>query len=766
MTGFESSVGTFRNGLAGAVADLTAELAALHADRARRRLIDLATGILVDQLALSPPAAGDHLVRLAASTGLSTVDFAADVVDGASGATAAERAPSPHEPSPSDARRIRRAVHSAAVSDTATGAAAGLLEGGLRHRGAQAVYLWRLMASDCLQLAGHAGAEPQEVRHWHWVVPEAAGPLHRILLGGVPVWFPRGPGVAGRLPGPAPDAARALVPLRRDDRPTGIALVVWPAPAPLDEPTRATVTALCRSAGHLLDGSEAGPDLPPHLAAVLAQLDQPAVVVRTDDDSGTGGPRDGPEHVVDHLNPAALRALGPLPAPAGRPVVQLYPAVHAELSGLVASACATGATQYAPLLPRPRAPAGAPAGAGTAVMAQVRVVPLGHGRAAVLWHTGGAGTSPVTGAIDRLERLATFEDDHADGSRWGPAAYEIFGLAPGVPPVPLRHLGKRLHQEDGPRLDALLTALAERHTGGEILVRVYRAEGGMRHVRISVEPVLAGGVLAGVAGVYQDVSAQHRTEPALTATFDRLSAAADEAAVRNALVLQLQHAIVPEAPALVRAPGLSVAARYRPAVAEHRVGGDWYDVQALPDGTVLVTVGDIAGHGIGAATAMIALRGALHGLAFTGSPPGRLMAWLNEVTLHAADRPTATAVCALFDPSDHCLRWSSAGHLPPLLLRGGRARFLDGPPNLLCGAEAGRTYAETVTRLRPGDTLLLYTDGFVERRNSGLDEGLAALGRAAEALPPGPVEQQADHLMAEVIGDTDDDTSLVVVQVA
>ncbi|MFK0255082.1 SpoIIE family protein phosphatase [Streptomyces sp. NPDC090445] len=776
-------MGVPESDLASAVAELTAELAALRADRARRRLLDLASGVLAAQLGLAPAEAGDHLLRLAASSRLSAVDLAADIVNAVSGtppagssseavaAGAAQAAAAgiaePGTPPAVQARRIRRGIASALTSDTASEAATGLMEDGLHRLGVEALYLWRRTPTDCLELSGRAGADPQEASHWRWVPPETDGPLHRALAGGRALWFPEGPGGAGRLPGPRADAARAVLPLEHGGRVVGLALAVWPAPAVLDARVRASVEALCGPSGLVLDQvGDAADVTPAQLAAVLAQLDQPAIVVRLAAADGRSPAGVRAPHTVDHLNPAALRERELPPGAAGRPVAQLYPGLHEELVGLVAQAGAAGSPQYAAALPAP--PEGvsdlsAPAGPA---MAEVRVLPLGGGRAVVLWRAGVRLGPPIARALERLERLAAFEDDAAGGSRWSPSAYPIFGLGPDEPPVPLRDLGARLHQDDTGSLDELLASLADRHTGGQALVRVYRPDGGVRHVRISAEPVLASAALVGVTGVYQDVSAQHHTELALSATFDRLSAAQADALVRNQVVLRLQQTIVPETSALQAAAGLEVAARYRPAAVEYRVGGDWYDVFQLPGGRVLVTVGDIAGHGIGAATAMVTLRGALHGLAFTGGTPGALMGWLNEVASGTPDHPTATAVCALFDPSDRSLCWAGAGHPPPLLLRGGRARFLEGPPNVLLGALPGAAYEETTSGLRAGDTLMLYTDGLVERRHTGLDESLAALREASERLGAGGVEELADRLLASVSGDTDDDTCLVVVHVS
>jgi serine phosphatase RsbU (regulator of sigma subunit) len=195
------------------------------------------------------------------------------------------------------------------------------------------------------------------------------------------------------------------------------------------------------------------------------------------------------------------------------------------------------------------------------------------------------------------------------------------------------------------------------------------------------------------------------------------------------------------------------------------VGGDWYDVLPLPGGRVLVAVGDVAGHGIEAATGMVALRNALRGLALTGEPPARLLGWLNQVALSAPDQPTATGVCAVYHPDAPCLVWASAGHLPPVLLREGRAVLLEPNRNILLGALAESSYHETVTPLRAQDTLFLYTDGLIERRDTDLSGSLAALRDAVQLLGAAEVGEQADRLLARSTGDTEDDTSLVVVRI-
>ncbi|MER6997920.1 SpoIIE family protein phosphatase [Streptomyces sp. NPDC000410] len=756
--------GQDRDQLAGAVIRLTAELAELRRDVARRHLLDLASGVLVAQRSLAPADAVDHLTLLAATMDVAPEDLAADIVNAASGTgpapavVDAEADPVP-EALLTEARRTRRA-EAAAEAEAETGGtiadvARTLLDGGLSPLGVRGLWLFRRTQTDCLELAGHAGVSPLEASHWRWVPPVAGSTLHRVLAEAAPAWLPTGAPEGERLPGAAPGAARAVLPLRRRGTVTGLALADWPGPRALDEPVRRALTALALPAARILDaGAAADPAEPGMLAPLLDLLTHPAMALRAE-------PETGAFH-VEHLNAAALDSAHLLHGPAGRPLAQVFPALHEDLVRLARDARESAAPRRVARLPAEHR-AGDPD-----PLHDVRVLPVGPGRIVVFWHGSTHPGMSLGRVLGRLENLATFEDDLITGtSRWSEQAFRIFGLDPGSEPVPLRRLARRLHRDEAGKLNDLLTELTERHQGAHTVVRAIREEdGGLRHVRISAEPLLTGGVPSGITGVFQDVSAQHHTETALTATFDRLTAAQRQAALGHQLAIQLQQASVPEVPVLRRLSGLQVAARYRPAAEEYRVGGDWYDVLPLPNGRVLVAVGDIAGHGIDAATGMVALRNALRGLAFTGHSPARLMAWLNAVTLDTHGHPTATAVCALFDPADRTLRWASAGHLPLLLLRDGRARLLDAPGNILLGAVPGAEYEETLTPLAPGDTLMFYTDGLVERRHTGLDESLTNLRRAAERLGRGGLDERADRLLGSVAGDTDDDTSLVILGVS
>jgi serine phosphatase RsbU (regulator of sigma subunit) len=229
------------------------------------------------------------------------------------------------------------------------------------------------------------------------------------------------------------------------------------------------------------------------------------------------------------------------------------------------------------------------------------------------------------------------------------------------------------------------------------------------------------------------------------------------------VTLELQRAILPLHEAPFDLPGLRAVVRYLPASADSRVGGDWYITAEMPGGSVLLAIGDVAGHGLDAAAGMARLRGALAGLAITGASPERLVGWLNDLVHHVAPEHTASVMAGYFDPASRDLTWAQAGHPPPLLVRGSCARPLGQPAGILLGAGRGG-YEAMTTRLEPADIVLLYSDGLVERRNRSLDEGLSMLARAAAGISD-PEQLIAAVLDALSSADSEDDTCLVALRV-
>ncbi|MFF8770686.1 SpoIIE family protein phosphatase [Kitasatospora sp. NPDC015120] len=197
------------------------------------------------------------------------------------------------------------------------------------------------------------------------------------------------------------------------------------------------------------------------------------------------------------------------------------------------------------------------------------------------------------------------------------------------------------------------------------------------------------------------------------------------------IALDLQRALLSE-------PGhphqnLELASRYLPSGASSVVGGDWYETVRLPFGRTLLVMGDVMGHGVEAAVDMSSYRATLRDVAGTDLPPHRILRQLDTVIAANESARPATCLLALADPGRGRWTFSSAGHLPPALIAPGRPtellRIPTGPP---LGTGLGG-YQQTARDLLPGETLLLYTDGLVERRGEDIDVSLARL--AALRLP-------------------------------
>jgi len=230
--------------------------------------------------------------------------------------------------------------------------------------------------------------------------------------------------------------------------------------------------------------------------------------------------------------------------------------------------------------------------------------------------------------------------------------------------------------------------------------------------------------------------------------------------------LTLQHGLLPEIPTI---PGLDVAAQYVPSARLAAVGGDWFDVLPLPDGTVGLAVGDVVGHDLAAAASMGQLRSLLRSFAWDGAAPARVLARTDELVRGLDVADIATCVYArLSAPDGARLEYARAGHPPPLLrLPGGTVTRLDGVLGTPIGiAGPGRPTTEEVVDLPHGSTLVMYTDGLVERRDRGLRDGIDALATALTAIPDDATATQVrDRLVAELLGEhQEDDVCLLVVR--
>ena len=257
-----------------------------------------------------------------------------------------------------------------------------------------------------------------------------------------------------------------------------------------------------------------------------------------------------------------------------------------------------------------------------------------------------------------------------------------------------------------------------------------------------------------------------------TGAFDRslLADLAGRAAVAldNALLygderrtgLTLQHSLLPrEVPQL---PDIAVAVRYLPGAAGAFVGGDWYQGIRV-EGSLVLAIGDVMGHGMHSAARMGQLRAIVATLALEGHGPGELLSRLANSVDALLDLELATLLVARYDPQARTLAIASAGHPPALHAPVGRAPcFIDVAPGPPIGTFPG-SYPEVVVPLAERDTVVLFTDGLVETRHADLDAGLARLRRSLVdlRLPP---EQVADHVLRTmgVARGAADDVALMV----
>ncbi|WP_328999495.1 SpoIIE family protein phosphatase [Kribbella sp. NBC_00709] len=213
-------------------------------------------------------------------------------------------------------------------------------------------------------------------------------------------------------------------------------------------------------------------------------------------------------------------------------------------------------------------------------------------------------------------------------------------------------------------------------------------------------------------------------------------------------------------------PGVAVAARYVPATADLHVGGDWYDVIQLRGGLIGLVIGDVAGHGLQAAAAMTQLRTAVRAYAVHDPSPEAVMNGLHVLVRELPMAEMVTLLYVLYDPDTGTARFANAGHPPALLIDNGDTRYLDGGLAPPLGVLAHRDHAEVTHQLRPGATLLLYTDGLVEKRTQSIQDGLDRLLAEASDLGGSDIDALCDHLLSTLTenGKVADDIALIALQ--
>ncbi|MFE5144281.1 SpoIIE family protein phosphatase [Streptomyces fagopyri] len=769
--------------LAATVARLNEEVQAARAAADGRALIELAKGILIERLHCGPVQAARQLAKLAEQSGVSDLELAADIINQAARDQVAQIAleflqlsgnGTGEDDRASLAVRLRAAESGALAAGDTQAVAESLLQHALTPLGASAVAVWSASPDGSLTLRGHAGFSDDEAERWRHVPPGVATVAGRALTDRCLVHIAS---MSGHVPSIGyldfPEGGRIALCAGTGGRISGVLEICWPQPLTEQPPAiHRQLEALADLCAHTLetrpsgDNPSPGASAPDGAATELVHLadglHDPALVLTPHLDTVGRLADFRIHHTNSHFQDPAGRPRSTL---TGALLLQIYPLTvgSSDLFGQLERVYATGEPFRARRMTLPTLIDQVP----LSTVADISV--SRHGDSLLMiWRIEDetARLASILQHAQRLGRIGGFEEDLLTGDiTWNGELFALYGQPPAAGPLSLHELAAHAHPDDAVAIGRFLRTVVHHGRSASVAFRLQRSDGVTRHIRVVAEPVTSSdGRLAALRGAYQDISSQHWTEVALAATRDQLAHTEQESAERNRLALQLQHAIMPPAHGPLEVSGLEVAVRYRPAESEAMVGGDWYDAVVLPTGQVLLSVGDVAGHGIKAATGMVVLRNALRGLAMTGAGPAQLMSWLNNVAHHLTDHLTATAVCALYDPPTRIMRWARAGHLPPVLVRGDQADTLPLTGGLLLGALADADYEEAQTQLQPGDTLLMYTDGLVERRDTAVQDSLTQLMRTAET-PAGALEHRLDRLLTYSKSDTDDDTCLIGIQI-
>ncbi|WP_426405388.1 SpoIIE family protein phosphatase [Streptomyces sp. R-07] len=623
------------------------------------------------------------------------------------------------------------------------------------------VMIYAVATAGSLELVGSAGVGDALAEQWSHIPPlsgvaalEAVGLQEALWLDD-----PERDSARYLLIGDPPERwpSRAWIPVPGSLPMTTVVGFFRTLPGPFDARTRTLLrraVRLCSGPLRVDGGQHATRPSDEDVAAVQTIFDAltgPAVLL-TPLRSGTG---DVEDYLIDAATPEAVDVAGRRGKElVGRRILETYPTIagtslwEGYLDTLV-----TGAVHEGDPFTYEEVTAGVPQKS----VYSVRASRLG-GRLVVSWirHDTAARETRRLADMQRLGNLGWAGWNLSTGTiTWSDQVYVIFDREPALGPMPLEELPRHLVAEDLPRIGTAVRRLLVEGRAVDESFRISTAHG-VRHLRIVAEAQRdADGTPVEAHGFFQDLTAQKGTELALRDSERHNLVQRGMLKAERALGARLQDTLLPIPEQSLELADLCVDVAYFPADRGLNVGGDWYSAIELPDRSALFVVGDVAGHGLAAVGTMAQLRFTAKGMAITGSGLPDVLDRLNALLLHtAADEraTTATMVMGRYQPWDHRLSWVRAGHLPPLLIRDGEARFLPQPEGCLLGASHGSRYEESELALLPGDHLLLYTDGLVEEPGEDLSQGLDRLAVKALRLLRGGHPMLARTLAATGTG--------------
>ncbi|MEU2618032.1 SpoIIE family protein phosphatase [Streptomyces sp. NPDC007157] len=763
--------------LAKVVSRQRAELDRLRDQAAASAVVERATGALMATTGCSPDAAHEALAQRARAGNRTLLEECWLVLGTLMPAAPPAADPDTEPPAPVERRRsptppgtaetLGRLGKALVRVGSPQELAGALLDQLAPGTGADAVLLYRRLPGQGLELIGYAGVDASLAARWRRVPPlNGFAPLESLKTG-EPLWlehFARDRQEYQLIDEPPGRwLSRAWLPVTTGDA-TGVTLgVLRRHGAVFDPAERELLRAVARlCAGRLTSlGTPAEPPASDFSRTVQTVLDAlpGAAVLLTPLRTAIGEVED---YRIEAATPNAVDILGRTGRElVGAHILESYPSVAGESlwQGYLK------ALDGEPYEGEPFIHEEVVAGTTVRAAYSVRATRLGDGLL-VTWlrHDMEGRQEQRLADMQRLGNLGWVNWNLITRQvNWSSQVYTILGRDPGRGAVALDLLPDLVLPEDAHALARAVAELARSGGSFDVPFRI-RTGNTVRHLRAVAEGVTAAdGMVVEVHGFVQDLTAQRSAELALVDSERAILMQRGILEAERALATRLQHALLPLPSGPVRLCGLRVEVAYLPAQAGVHVGGDWFSAIELPDDSALFVVGDVAGHGIDAVATMAQLRFTAKGMVTTGSSLTGALARLNFLLLHSRDsQSTATLVLARYQPAERRLVWAQAGHLPPLLVRAGEVRRLDRPDGMLLGASTDPVYESAEFQLEPGDRLLLYTDGLVERLGEDIDLGLARLAEAVRTPEPGSL----DALLAAMLaGERRDDVCVVDIRV-
>ncbi|MFE5722510.1 SpoIIE family protein phosphatase [Streptomyces erythrochromogenes] len=777
--------------LAKVVARLRSEIADLEGVAAATAVLERAKGVLMARTGISADAAYKRLLERAAQRGSTLMEECwlalgqihtwetpfvpfpppapAEAPQRPPGAAVGAAGPCDGPPEEDGLRPLLARIAECLAEAGDEGDIAELLRAVLAEAvGVDAVMIYTVSAAGSLELTGHAGVDHELADQWSHVPPLSGVAALEAIAARHPVWLEDPVQDARRylLIGNPPERwpSRAWIPVPSEGIARAAVGFLRTRPGPFDPGTRTLLRRAVRLCGALLrafgrsDGGAEGavaPDAVEHVQRILDVLSGPAVLL-TPLRSTTGEIED---YRIDAAAPESVDVAGRRGKELiGRKVLETYPTVAGTaLWEGYQDTLATGAVYEGEPFRYQEVGAGFPQES----VYSVRATRLGE-RLVVSWIRHDTSEREIRRLAD-MQRLGNlgWAGWHLTTDRvvWSDQVYAIFDREAALGPIGLEELPRHVLPEDQAGLGAAVQRLLR---FGHAVDRPFRITtgDGVRHLRIVVEAQTdANGTPVEVHGFFQDVTTLRDAELALRESERAVLLQRGMLQAERALAARLQSTLLPIPEQSLELAGLCVGVACIPADSGVNVGGDWYSAIELPDGSALFVVGDVAGHGLTAVGTMAQLRFTAKGMAITGSALVDVLRRLNNLLLHTDSEPSATATMVIgrYQPEVRRLTWARAGHLPPLLLRGGRARFLPQPDGCLLGAAHDSVYRQAVIDLLPGDRLLLYTDGLVEEPGEDIDLGLDRLAQdALRLMREGADEELARTLAGRRMANRDD----------